>query len=299
MKTFSEAVKKNSLALTAELTIRREFTANDVLLQARKLSKFADGIQVTDSPYGWTQMSAVAAASILLHHDIDAIPLLTGRDRNRIALKSDLLGLRALGMSSIILTRGKKVPNTHEVQGKTMTDISGPDLVSMAEEIRRSTDYGPKRDFLIGTQARVFRPKDDWKAPSLKLRAEAGAQFMQTQLCFNTSLLRSYMDALVELKITWDYSVIVSLTPLPSVKTARWIRKELTDSRIPKPVMERLGGADDPKQEGVDMCVELMQEIAEIPGISGINLMTTGDPEIILETLKAYKLVVSSNDEDT
>ena len=156
------------------------------------LSQHVDAVQVTDNPYGWAQMSAVAASAILLHHEMDAIPILTCRDKNRIALKSDLLGLRALGVSSVLLTRGHRVPDKHEVQAATVFDTTGPELIAMAEEIRQDTDLGPKRDFLIGTGARAYRPKRSWTAESLKARAAAGARFMQTQLCFNMDILRRY-----------------------------------------------------------------------------------------------------------
>ena len=299
MKTFRNAIQSDELALTAELTIQREFTADDVVKQARQLSEHVDAVQVTDNPYGWAQISAVAAASILLHHQIDAIPIITCRDRNRIALKSDLLGLRALGVSSILLTRGHRVPENHEVQARTVFDTTGRELLAMAEEIRQDTDLGPKRDFFIGTGARAFRPKRNWTADSLKSRAEAGAQFMQTQLCFNMDILRRYVHMLVERKITWDYSVIVSLAPLPSAETARWVKKNMADSLIPKPVIERLEQADDPEREGIQICAELMREIAEIPGVSGINLISTGNPEAILAAIEASGLAAKRGEEDT
>ena len=122
---------------------------------------------------------------------------------------------------------------------------------------------------------------------------------MQTQLCFNADTLRRYMRMLVEQKMTWNYSVMVSLTPLPSAETARWIKKNMADSLIPKHVIERLEQADDPRQEGIRICAELMQEIVEIPGVSGINLMTTGDSEAITEALQASGLAANGNDEDT
>jgi methylenetetrahydrofolate reductase (NADPH) len=290
LKTFRQAIQGDRLALTAELTIKREHTADDVLDQARSLSKYVDAVQVTDNSYGWAQMSAVAVSSVLLHNDIDAIPILTCRDRNRIALKSDLLGLRAMGVSSIILTRGNPVPEFHEVKAASVFDTTGRELIELAEEIKHATDLGPKRDFLIGTGARAFRPKRSWQAESLRARAAAGSQFMQTQISMNMDILRRFMHMLVEHKLTWDYSVVISVTPLPSAETARWVKKNMTDSLIPKPIIERLEDSADPVQEGINICAETMQEIAEIPGVSGINLMTTGDPEAIIATLEASGL---------
>jgi methylenetetrahydrofolate reductase (NADPH) len=191
------------------------------------------------------------------------------------------------------------VPEYHEIQGKTVFDTTGRELVAMGEEMRQETDVGPKREFFIGTGARAFRPRRNWTAESLKSRATAGAQWMQTQLAFNMDILRRYMHMLVDLKVTWDFSIIVSLTPLPSAKTARWIKRNMADSLVPKTVIERLEQAADAEHEGVKICAELMQEVAGIPGVSGINLMTTGNPDLLLAAFEASGLAAGNQDTDT
>ena len=121
-------------------------------------------------------------------------------------------------------------------------------------------------------------------------RAIAGAQFLQTQLCFSADIVRTYVEALVREKATWKYSIIVSLAVLPSVETAIWVKKNLSDSKIPPSVMKRLTNADDAEAEGVQICAELMQEISQIPGVSGINLMSMGNTEAIPAAIKASGL---------
>lgn len=288
MRTFREAMQGEKFTLTAELTLKRSSTADEVRRQADVLARYVDAIQVTDNPHAWVQMSAVSAAAILLGHGIDPLPTLTCRDRNRIAIESDLLGLRALGVSSLILTRGHKVPKKHAVQAGNVFDIAGRDLIALAASFE--DEESPARGFFIGTGARVFRPKRDWTADSLAARAAAGARFLQTQLCFNLDSLRHYMRAMVEAKLTWRYSVIVSLAVLPSAVTAQWVKKNISDSRIPRPIIQRLEQASDPQQEGIRICAELMQEISEIPGVSGINLMTTGDADAIPAAIEASGL---------
>ena len=220
------------------------------------------------------------------------MPTLTCRDRNRIAIESDLLGLRALGVSSLILTRGHKVPKKHAVQAANVFDMTGRDLIALAATME--DEATPASGFFVGTGARVFRPNQEWKADSLSARAAAGARFLQTQLCFNLDILRQYMAAMVEARLTWRYSVIVSLAVLPSAVTAQWVKKNMSDSRIPKYIIERLEKAADPEQEGIRVCAELMQEIAAIPGVSGINLMTTGDAAAIPAAIEASGLRNSS-----
>lgn len=290
MRTFREAVQGERFTLTAELTLTRSSGADDVRRQADVLARHVDAIEVTDNPYAWVQMSAQSAAAILLQHGVDPIPIMTCRDRNRIALESDLLGLRALGVGSLILTRGHRVPKAHAVKARGVFDVAGQDLIALAAALGEEESAAPGSGFFIGTGSRAFRPGADWRAESLEARAAAGARFLQTQICYNVDLLRAYMEALVAARLTWRYSVIVSLAVLPSAVTAQWVKNNLSDSRIPKTVIRRLEAASDPEQEGIRICAEAMQQIAEIPGISGVNLMTTGDAAAITAAIEASGL---------
>ncbi len=262
MNTFREAIQREAFAITADLTLRSNSSEDDVARQLALLGPWVDGIQVTDNPWAWVQMSAVSAASLVLKNGFDPIPILTCRDRNRIALQSDLLGLKALGVSSVLLMRGHKIPKDHPVKARMIFDASAADLVAMAAGLAEP-DPAAKKEFFVGIGARAFRPASDWAAESLQERSRAGARFLQTQLCFNLKLLRQYMKSLVEKRLTWKYSVMVSLTPLPSAATARWLKKNLNDSRIPDMVIRRLEEAADPEREGIEICAELMREIAD------------------------------------
>jgi methylenetetrahydrofolate reductase (NADPH) len=282
LSAFREAVQGDSFSISAELTVRRDSTASDIRHQADLLGGHVDALQVTDNPYAWVQMSALSAASILANHGVETVPILSCRDRNRGALHSDLLGLQAAGVSSLMLMRGHRVPKNHSVPASTVFDLTGRELISLAA----SLEHG----FFIGTGARVFRPGPQWQAESLTERASAGAQFAQTHLCFNLDILRRYMKRFVAAKLHEKFSLVVCLSPLPSTKTARWVKENMGDSRIPASVLERLDNAADPQREGINLCADLMQEMSGIPGISGVNLMTMGDPEAILAAIKASGL---------
>ncbi len=290
LRTFREAVQDSEFTITAELTIKREFGKADVLAQAESLRTSVDAIQVTDNPYAWVQMSAVAAAGLLIDMGIDPVAIMSCRDRNRIALQSDLLGLRAMGASSVLLMRGHQVPKDHILPARTVFDISARKLIAMARDLDEDETVGPGEAFFIGTNARVFKPSHDWRAKSLTARARAGAQFLQTQLCFNMDTLRAYMERLVNLKVTWNYSMMISLAALPSAKTARWLKDNLGFSLIPEAVIKRLEHSTDPEREGIRICAELLREVADIPGVSGAHLMTMGNPEAISTVIKASGL---------
>lgn len=289
-RTFREAMQAQKCAITAELTLKRESVADDVLRQAELLGPWVDGIQVSDSPWAWTQMSAVAAAALLLEAGVDPVPIVTCRDRNRIALSSDLLGLHALGVRSMLLIRGHRLSKEHPLQAKAVLDLKGRELIALARTLEEDRIGGAGGKLFIGTGGKAFIPKPSWTGDSLKARAAAGAEFLQTQLCFNPALLRKYLQALVERKLTWSYQVVVSLAALPSAVTARWLKQHLADSKIPEDIFRRLQSAKDQEQEGVDICAELMRTISAIPGVSGINLMTTGNPEALVAAIKASGL---------
>lgn len=289
MKTFRQALQRKQFAITAELTLRRDSRAADIQRQSDVLRPWVDAIQVSDIPYGWVQMSASAAAAILLEQGCDPIPILTCRDRDRVALRRDLLGLRALGVSSVFLMRGHQLPASHPVRAEPVFDLTGRELIAMAAAMNRPEDAGDPA-FLIGVGARAYRPIRGWQGDSLAVRSGAGARFLQTQLCMNLNLLRHYMRRLDEAGLTRRYAVIVSVSPLPSAQTAAWMRKNMKDSRIPDPIIQQLEDAADPQAEGVKICARLMRKIADIPGVSGINLMTTGNPETITAAIEASEL---------
>ena len=176
MRTLRAALQGDGLTVTAELTLTKSSTARDIQQQADMLGDLVDAIQVTDIPYAWVQMSSLSAATILINHGVDPIPIMTTRDRNRIALQSDLLGLRALGVTSLVLMRGYQVPKRHSLPGSMVFELSGRELIELAGGVGEGSPPIPGEEFLIGTAANAFRPKRNWQAESLKAKAAAGAR---------------------------------------------------------------------------------------------------------------------------
>ena len=281
--TFRESAQSETFTITAELTLRRETTADDVRRQAGMLGPWVDAIQVSDNPYAWVQMSSLSASAILVEQGIDPVPIMTCRDRNRLALAGDLAGLKALGVSSVMLIRGHRVPPNHSVKASTVFDLTGRELIELAAGMK---DPGAAQGFYIGTGGRVFRPNRGWRGESLLSRSDSGARFVQTQMCFNVEMLRHYMKRFRASGLAERYAVMVSLSPLPSAETAKWVKENMGDSRIPADLVQRLAGADDPEHEGILICAERMREMARIKGISGVCLMTTGNPEAIPEAIR-------------
>lgn len=296
MKTFRDAIQGQRFAITGELTLARESTVDDLRLQADALAGLVDGVQVADNPWAWVQMSSVAASALVLQQGVDAIPVLSCRDRNRLALQSDLLGLRALGVSSALLVKGHRMPKEHQVRARSVFELSGRELVAMGRELADEITPGPAGEFFIGTNARIFRPQPGWQPESLTERAQAGAQFMQSQLCLNLDTLQLYMQRLVEARLTWHYAIVATVAVMPSANTAAWLKQVLKDALVPPALVKRLEQAGDPEQEGVAIAAEAIREIAEIPGMSGVHVFTTGDPALVPEAIRASGLKAGAQD---
>lgn len=290
MRTFRKALQGTRLAVTAELALSQQQGLDDVLRGATILSGSVDAIQLADHPLGQAQASPVALANLLLQQGIDATPWISCRDRNRIALQSDLLGLRAAGVTSLLLTEGAYKVESEDPPSKPVFDIHCQELIAMAHAINEEEWPESEHEFVIGTGVEACLPGPDREADVLLARAHAGARFIQTRLCLDLPLLRRYMQRLVETKVTWHCSVVVTLAPLPSADSARWLVNNLAGTLIPDELIRRMDDAPDPQQEGIDICVELLSEIAEIPGTSGVNLLCLENPEAVLSSIKAAGL---------
>jgi len=290
VRRFQEAIRNRPFTVTADLALDRTTDAANIRRQARLLGPLVDAIQVPDAHDGRLQMAGLAAASILLGESVDPVVHLTGRDRNRIALENDMLGLGALGVTSLLLTRGEELPSDYKPPTRQVLELSGEDLVTTAALLGDDESIPAAPEFCIGTAATVFTPKAAWQPKSLLARVDAGVGFIQTQICFNMKALGRYMTHLVESRLTWRCAVIVSLAVLPDAASARVLRHHLQGTVMPAKIVQRIAQAADPEQEGVRLAVEKIQRLREIPGVSGVSLSSPGPPDLIVETIRAAGL---------
>jgi methylenetetrahydrofolate reductase (NADPH) len=270
--------------------LRPETDATAVQLQADVLKDVVDGILLTDNQYGQLHMSTIAAASILLDHGVDPIVQLSSRNRNRIALMSDLLGAAALGVSSVLLVAGERAPDSFQPKPKPVMDLTATDLIRTAATIKADEDLAHQPDFYVGGIVTPVMPKPDWGAKNLRGKIEAGAQFLQTHLCMDVSLLSRYLGYLVAHKLIQQTSVIGAVAVLGSANDAIWLRQNRPNSMVPDSIVERLETAQNPHEEGIRICVETITAMRRIPGIAGVNIMAARDLTAIPAVIAAAEL---------
>jgi 5,10-methylenetetrahydrofolate reductase len=287
MNTFREVIAKRDFVITAESFLKPETDADAIRVQADLLREHVDAVLLTDNQFGGLHMSTVAAARLMLDNNLDPIVQLSCRNRNRVSLLADLLGAASLGVSTVMLLRGNRIPSNVESRPKAVLDVNANELIAIAAGLKTDERLPGFPDLYVGGTTVPHEPKADWKPRKLVERTDAGAEFFITFTCMDTDLLRRYMKRLVATQMTRKAAFIVSLTIFSTAAEARWMRDNRPNVLIPDSVIEQLDNANDPRKEGLAICAEQLSELAQIPGVSGANIMATRDLAAIPEAIKA------------
>jgi methylenetetrahydrofolate reductase (NADPH) len=280
--------------LTAEIAPPLSCSAADLLAKALPLKGLADAVNVTDGASARAHLGAVAAAALLIGEGIEPILQFTCRDRNRIALQSDLLGAAALGVRNILLLTGDDPKAGDQPDTKPVFDLNSTQLLATARDMRDKGELPSGRkiagslDLFLGAADLPVDPKPGWKPDALKKKIAAGAEFAQTQFCMDAGVVRRYTARLAEEGIE-NFSLIVGVAPLRSAKSAHWMREHLFGTIISDDIVKRMEAAADPAAEGVKICVELIAELSSIPGVAGAHIMAPGQDAAVPGVLAAAR----------
>ncbi|HEY6452115.1 MAG TPA: methylenetetrahydrofolate reductase [Steroidobacteraceae bacterium] len=277
--TLERRLRAGEFAITAEITPPLSSDPHDLFERAEPLRGKVDAVNVTDGAGARAHLDVLTAAVLLVRSGLDPVLQLTCRDRNRIALQSLLLGAAAQGVPNVLALRGDDPSAGDQPEAKGVFDLDATALLRTASTMRDRHELPNGRalrgrfDFFLGAADMPLDPDAAWQPTSLLRKLDAGAQFVQTQFCMDAAILRRYMARLGEHGIPQRAYLLIGLAPLASARSARWIRDRLFGSIIPEPLIARLESAADPKAEGRRICVELMQQYADIPGVAGVHLM--------------------------
>ena len=278
MKTFRDAVRTSDFVVTAQLPLRPGTTVEAIAQNLAALQPFIDAVQIPDNTSTEPHMSPLAAASFALQAGIDPLVHLNCRDRNRIALQSDLMGAAALGVTSLVLSRGEKLSAAHKQRTKGVFDIGAQRLLATARAISANPRLIAPPGFFLGSNVTVIDPPDDWAAEGVDSKAGAGSKFVQTQPCLDVAVLRKYMAALVAKKRLERVSVIVQVPLLRSLDAAREMQGMRRPLLISQNLLARLEQTDDFAREAELICVDVIDALTAVPGVAGVNLLFMNDP---------------------
>ncbi|MGI9236201.1 MAG: methylenetetrahydrofolate reductase [Woeseiaceae bacterium] len=287
MKTFRDALYSEDFVVTATLPLRPSTRAKQIRTQLDELMPLLHAIQIGDNWRAEGHMDVLVLACLALQQGIDPIVHLSGRDRNRLALQSSLLGATGLGVSSLILSRGLKLPDRLRGKIKGVFDTEPAQLFELAQQVGENSDELADRGFYLGMFAPVIKPSTDWRAAQIHQRIEAGVRFIQTRPCLNIAMLRSYMQGVVRLKVPHRAAFIVELPVLTSAGMAQELENLYPGVRIPNKLARQVAAAGDPESTGIKIAADALSQMASIPGISGANILYDGDPAIVVAVVNA------------
>jgi len=291
--TLQERLRQGRFVMTAELAPPVSCDAKELLRKAADLKGLADAVNVTDGAGARAHMSALAAAALLIGVGIDPILQITCRDKNRIALQSELMGAAALGVHNLLLLTGDDPKAGDQPDTKPVFDIDSKTLIETARRLRdegtlpTGRKVAGKAAFFIGAADMPIDPPAGWQPTGLLGKVKSGAQFAQTQFCMDAEIVRRYVGALEQAGITKQLAILIGVNPLRSAKSAAWMKSHLYGTIIPDAFIERLEKSTAPEREGVRICVELIEELSTIPGVAGVHIMAPGNDAAIAEVIAA------------
>lgn len=295
MSRLQRILEAGQFAFTAEITPPASSDLAELLAKAAPLRGLADAVNVTDGAGARAHLESTVAASVLLENGIEPILQMTCRDRNRIALQSQLLGAAALGIHNLLLLKGDDPSRGDQPEAKAVFDLDSAGLAATAVQMRdhgrlpHGRAIGGSAPFFVGVADAPVDPPPGWTPASLIKKVEAGAQFAQTQFCMDAEILRRYIVRLEESGLAGKVFLLVGISPLASARSARWIMSNLAGSVIPGWIVDRLDRARDPAAEGRAICIDLIKQLTEIEGVGGAHIMAPLNDAAIVEVIEALR----------
>ncbi|HUY02987.1 MAG TPA: methylenetetrahydrofolate reductase, partial [Rhodocyclaceae bacterium] len=259
--------------------------------RAARFKGLVDAINVTDGAGGNCHMSSVAASAILAAQGLVPVYQIACRDRNRIAIQGDLLGAAALGVNNILCLTGDDVSQGDHPDAKPVFDLDAVSLLHIARGMRDRGEYasGRKLDrapsLFIGATANPFVPPYRERIVNLEKKVDAGAQFIQTQFCFDLPLLEDFMREVRARELHRRCKIIVGVGTLGSARALRWMAAHVPGVHVPEALLARIGGASDQKDEAKRACIETITAVAGIEGVAGVHVMGHRNEEVLAEII--------------
>jgi methylenetetrahydrofolate reductase (NADPH) len=280
-------------AVTAELETSDSADPAIVYRLADALRGHVDAVNCTDNSSAHPHIAPIAAARLLIDRGVEPILQLACRDRNRLALQADILGAAALGVRNIVCMTGDDVSAGDHPEAKPIYDLDALHLLRIARIMRDRGTYLSGRaladppDVLVGAVENPFAPPVDYRPMRLGKKIEAGAEFVQTQICFNVDRMRLFMARAQELRLLDRVWMLGGVFVPRSARAVRYLRDHVPGIDVPEEVVRRIEGVPEDRQrdEGVRIALEIVEQVRSIPGMAGIHLMSIRNLDSILRVI--------------
>jgi methylenetetrahydrofolate reductase (NADPH) len=284
---LERVLTEGHFAVTGELGPPKGTSADFIRRHAEVLKNHVDAANITDNQTAVVRMSSVAASAIIKQMGLDPVMQMTCRDRNRIAMQSEILGAVALDIGNLLCLSGDHQKFGNHPEAKNVHDIDSMQLIQMAKRMRDEDQFlsgdkvsGGVRLF-IGAAANPFADPFEFRPLRLEKKVRAGADFIQTQGVFDVERFARYMEIVCDRGLHEQTHILAGIIPMKSAGMARYMRDYVAGLTVPDELVERMEKAEDAKEEGVRIAVELIEQLRDIEGVRGVHIMAVAWESIV------------------
>jgi 5,10-methylenetetrahydrofolate reductase len=298
---LERVLRAGHFAVTGELGPPQSADGNSIRKKATLLRGYCDAVNITDNQTAIVRMSSIGAGTIVVQEGLEPVIQMTCRDRNRLAIQSDLLGAYALGMRNLLCLSGDHQTFGNHPTAKNVFDIDSLQLVKMVSDLRDQCIFqcgdalkGQEPRFFIGAAAAPFADPLDFRPYRLAKKVKAGANFIQTQLIYDISAFQVFMEKVRELGVHKETFILAGIGPLKSPAMAKYMKENVPGILIPDELIKRMTKAGAPwagkskdeltkedkkaraaawQTEGIKICIELIHQLREVEGVAGVHIM--------------------------
>ena len=302
MKTKSNlerVLEAKQFAVTGELGPPQSADLEVIRRKAKILKGYVDAVNVTDGQTAVVRMSSWAASLIGKEEGLEHIVQMTCRDRNRIALQMDVLGIAALGINNILCLTGDHQKFGNHPMAKGVFDLDSIQLINMVRDMRDEKKFqcgdemAVEPHLFIGAAANPFADPFEFRAIRLAKKVAAGVDFIQTQIVYNVDKFAEWMKMVRDRGLHEKVKILAGVAPIKSVGAARYMKAKVPGMDVPDEVIERLRGVtkEQVPKEGIKLCIDIINQVRQIEGVAGIHLMAIEWEETVPEIIEATGLL--------
>jgi len=294
---LEKVLESGRFAVTAEAGPPKGTSPAVVQRKGEQLRHCCDAVNVTDNQTAIVRMSSIAGCVLLKSQGVDPVMQMVCRDRNRIAIQSDVLGAVALGIGNILCLSGDHQKFGNHPTAKNVFDIDSIQLIQVLQKMRDEKKFICDEDIsgevpiYIGAAANPFADPFEFRATRLAKKVKAGADFIQTQAIYDLTKFREWMEIIRDRGMDNKTHILAGVIPIRSVGMARYMRDYVSGVSVPDEIITRMEDARDAKEEGVKICLDIIEQLKEIPGVHGIHIMAVGWESIVPEIVEQAGLL--------
>jgi len=284
---LEKILSSGQFAVTAECGPPKGTSAKVIQRKGELLKFHCDALNVTDNQTAIVRMSSLSGCVFLKQLNVEPVMQIVVRDRNRLAIQSDILGAVALGIRNVLCLSGDHQKFGNHPTAKGVYDIDSMQLLQTLKHMRdekkflSGDDISGEVPLFLGAAANPFADPFEFRVIRLAKKIKAGADFIQTQAIFDVPKFATWMEMVRDRGLDQKVHILAGVIPVKSVGMARYMRNNVSGLSVPKELVDRMSDAKDAKEEGVKICLQIIEQLKDIEGVHGVHIMAVAWEDIV------------------